>query len=824
MHPIAENDRAWGRGFTEWTNVSKATPQFSGHYQPKLPGELGFYDLRQPEVMYRQIELAKLYGLYGFCFHYYWFNGLRLLERPLDMFLNDRSMDFKFCLCWANENWTRNWDGDHHEVLLAQQHSTKDHERIFEDLLKYMRDERYIRINGRPLIVIYRPDIISELEELVKIWRQKAMGVGLPGIYLAATNAFAFKSAGKFGFDAICEFPPHGLQVAPVDTTKSRLNADFSGVVHRYEDVVAKELQKLEALPSGDVPTFPGVMPAWDNEARRPGRGRVFHASTPASFQVWLTGAAWHVSRYFAAEQRFVFINAWNEWAEGAYLEPDRRFGYAYLAAVRNVVQTFNVGPEQLQKLVAGFDVQHCTTCGTAAERGAESKQRDRTGVIGAISQACSEPVSAGDRSCPLQFEQGTDFQNAATRLGYSRRVVREIARITAQHFADLRWDEPGEGDAKFLCNLVDLGIAFDTGKIRSRDTVSTVGPACDFLYPLGNRFHFTKALNFAAMACIQPSRPCALVASVRNEGPFLLEWLAYYRSIGLEDIYIYTNDNTDGSTELLEQLARHGIIKLILNSSSQNIDPLIKAYEHSLFLLPELRQFEWVFYLDADEFFVPDAKYDFNITNIISAVNSRYPGNLPSCICYNWHWIGSGGAVRRAPGFVTERFRSGAPDLQHWVKSLVRPSAVMSMGSLHAPDIGAAGFAVNSALEPVEIISSNSVSPSSSSGKIYHYWQKSFEEFLVKQARRSGATHRAAELFFRWDVPEKRKMLTSIPGHLREKLHREHEGLLSLPGIASLSSQVNELYSQLCQELTRGEEVELLYRREKLRACSVAS
>src|SRR5271165_935854 len=395
MHPIAENDRAWGRGFTEWTNVSKATPQFSGHYQPKLPGELGFYDLRQPEVMYRQIELAKLYGLYGFCFHYYWFNGLRLLERPLDMFLNDRSMDFKFCLCWANENWTRNWDGDYHEVLLAQQHSTKDHERIFEDLLKYMRDERYIRINGRPLIVIYRPDIISELEALVKIWRQKAMGVGLPGIYLAATNAFAFKSAGKFGFDAICEFPPHGLQVAPVDTTKSRLNADFSGVVHRYEDVVAKELQKLEALPSGDVPTFPGVMPAWDNEARRPGRGRVFHASTPASFQVWLTGAAWHVSRYFAAEQRFVFINAWNEWAEGAYLEPDRRFGYAYLAAVRNVVQTFNVGPEQLQKLVAGFAVQHCTTCGTAAERGAESKQRDRTGVIGAISQACSEPVSA---------------------------------------------------------------------------------------------------------------------------------------------------------------------------------------------------------------------------------------------------------------------------------------------------------------------------------------------------------------------------------------------------------------------------------------------
>lgn len=356
MHPIPENDRAWGKGFTEWTNVSKATPQFGDHYQPKLPGELGFYDLRVPEVIYRQIELAKLYGLYAFCFHYYWFNGHRLLERPLDMFLADKAMDFKFCLCWANENWTKHWDGLDHEVLIAQQHSKEDHEAIFADLLRYMLDDRYVCIDGRPVIVVYRLGIISELKALVQIWRQKATEAGLPGIYLVATNSFGFQSPKEFGFDAICEFPPHGLNVDSVDTTVVRLNPDYSGFIYRYEDVVTAELEKLELPSSDDLSRFPGVMPAWDNEARRPGRGHVFHGSTPALFHAWLRGAAEHVSRHYAAEKRFVFINAWNEWAEGAYLEPDRRFGYAYLAAVRNVVQKFNVRPEALRRLAAAHN------------------------------------------------------------------------------------------------------------------------------------------------------------------------------------------------------------------------------------------------------------------------------------------------------------------------------------------------------------------------------------------------------------------------------------------------------------------------------------
>jgi hypothetical protein len=808
MHPIPENDRAWGKGFTEWTNVSKAVPQFAAHYQPKFPGELGFYDLRLPEVMYRQVELAKVYGLYAFCFHYYWFNGHRLLERPLDMFLADKSIDFRFCLCWANENWTRGWDGSEHEVIIAQRHSKDDHARVFEDLLRYIRDERYVRINGRPLIVVYRPDIIAELKALVAIWRRKATEAGLPGIYLVATNAFDFQRADQFGFDAICEFPPHGLPHTNF-AKLPLLNFEFGGSVHMYEDVVAAELKKLESPPIGSILRFPGVMPAWDNEARRPGRGRVFHGSTPALFQAWLEGAAAHVSKHHASEYQFIFINAWNEWAEGAYLEPDRRFGYAYLAAVRNVVEKFNA----ISKQSLNSETKPIP---------AETGQQRKKGIPPPDLEIRSTQDTAATHGCPLRFERGMDFRTAATLQGYAPNVVDEIVRTAVQHFGDRRWTEPHESDSHFLHNLFEVRHALDCGNIHNRTSISTLEPSCDFLHLTNNYFNFTKALNLAVLAQIRPSQPCALVASVRNEGPFLLEWLAYQRSIGLENIYIYTNDNTDGSTELLEQLAEHGIIKLILNSCSENINPQIKAYEHSLFLLPELRQFQWVFYLDADEFFVPGADYEFDLRNVIAAINSRYGDNLPSCVCYNWHWIGSGGAVRRRPGFVTERFQVASPELNRCVKSLVRPRAVKAMSGLHAPSISREGFVVNSALEPVAIeqnayVSPKPISSSSISGKINHYWQKSFEEFLVKQARAAASLPRSTDLFFRWDISDDYQMRTSLPGRLRHKLHSEHEMLLALPGIAVRNKHVDERFGLLCRELAGSEDVEALYSREKL-------
>ncbi|WP_164868068.1 glycoside hydrolase family 99-like domain-containing protein [Rhodovarius crocodyli] len=351
MHPIAENDAWWGKGFTEWTNVSKAVPQFLGHYQPRLPGELGFYDLRVKDVMRRQIELAKLHGIHGFCFHYYWFAGKRLLEGPLEALLADPSLDMPFCLCWANENWTRAWDGAKHDVLMAQHHTDEDHERVFEDLLRHMRDPRYITVEGRPVVLIYRLDMIPDHERMVDIWRRKAAEAGLPGIYIVAAATFGLPPARARGMDAMCGFPPHGVNIPTVEHTRTLLNSGFQGRIYEYAEVAEAAIAELELTPHAELPLLPGVMPSWDNEARRPGRGDVYAGATPAMFHRWLLAAARHVTRHHGPAERLVFVNAWNEWAEGAYLEPDRRYGYAFLAAVREAVRLMNNDPAPLQEM-----------------------------------------------------------------------------------------------------------------------------------------------------------------------------------------------------------------------------------------------------------------------------------------------------------------------------------------------------------------------------------------------------------------------------------------------------------------------------------------
>lgn len=366
MHPIPENDQWWGKGFTEWTNVSKAVPQFLGHDQPRLPGELGFYDLRVKDVMRRQIELAKLHGIHGFCFHYYWFVGKRLLEAPLEALLADPSLDMPFCLCWANENWTRAWDGAKHDVLLAQHHTDEDHARVFDDLLRHMRDPRYITVDGRPVIVIYRLDMIPEHETMVGIWRQKAAEAGLPGIYVVAAATFGLPPERARGMDAMCGFPPHGVNIPTVEHTRTLLNSGFAGRIYEYAEVAEAAIAELELTPHGPLPLLPGVMPGWDNEARRPGRGDVYAGATPAMFHRWLLAAARHVTRHHQPAERLVFINAWNEWAEGAYLEPDRRHGYAFLAAVREAVRLMGHDSAPLQEMAEGHNRHRPRTAETA--------------------------------------------------------------------------------------------------------------------------------------------------------------------------------------------------------------------------------------------------------------------------------------------------------------------------------------------------------------------------------------------------------------------------------------------------------------------------
>lgn len=337
-HPIPENDSWWGKGFTDWTNVSKAIPQFVGHYQPHIPGDLGFYDLRLSEVQAKQIDIARKYGIYGFCFHYYWFAGKRLLERPLDQFLKNPDLNFKFCICWANENWTRRWDGQENEVLISQTHSSENDFHFIEDIEHILRDPRYIRINGRPVLVVYRLSLLPDGKATADRWRTYCRDKGLGDLYLIAAQTFGFKDPRTQGFDAAVEFPPHLHQLPGIRRINDNLNIMnplFNGTVFDFDDFV-KSKTYLE------IPTYKlykTVCPGWDNSARRPNNPTILHGSNPENFKEWLRNIAEWTLETSRSEERIIFINAWNEWAEGAHLEPDRKYGYGYLQSISDIIK-----------------------------------------------------------------------------------------------------------------------------------------------------------------------------------------------------------------------------------------------------------------------------------------------------------------------------------------------------------------------------------------------------------------------------------------------------------------------------------------------------
>lgn len=334
FHPIPENDRWWGKGFTEWTNVTKARPNFEGHYQPHLPADLGFYDLRIPEVREQQAELAAEYGLHGFCYYHYWFGGRRLLELPFNEALSSGRPDFPFCLCWANENWTRRWDGGENEILMAQRHSDEDDRNFIRDLFPAFEDRRYIRINGKPLLIVYRADILPNAERTTVIWREEMKNAGLGEIYLCVAQTCGIADPRPYGFDGALEFPPHGMTVDKLDAPIVKINPNFVGSICDYMLNATSRIHK----PKPEYTLFKGVMAGWDNTARRQNNGLAYINSGPDAYEYWLGKAAEHMIANYSGDERLVFINAWNEWAEGAHLEPDRRYGRGYLEATRNVL------------------------------------------------------------------------------------------------------------------------------------------------------------------------------------------------------------------------------------------------------------------------------------------------------------------------------------------------------------------------------------------------------------------------------------------------------------------------------------------------------
>jgi glycosyltransferase involved in cell wall biosynthesis/SAM-dependent methyltransferase len=329
FHPIAENDAWWGKGFTEWTNVTRARAMFPGHAQPILPGELGFYDLRLSEVRDRQAELARSAGIHGFCYYHYWFNGRRLLERPLDAVVKSGQPDFPFCICWANENWTRRWDGQAQQVLLEQRHSLSEDRRFMLDLLPYLEDPRYVRVDGRPVVVVYRPDLMVNAADTAAVWRDECSRAGIGDIHLCAVQ-FRTSDPGPLGFDAAVEFPPHHFPAPEITGRIDGLEAAFGGSVFDYR---AGVLELIERPRRAEYRLYRGVMPSWDNTARRMEQSLIYHGADPDLYEAWLRSAINQPQPADGITENLVFINAWNEWAEGTVLEPRRDLGYAYLRA-----------------------------------------------------------------------------------------------------------------------------------------------------------------------------------------------------------------------------------------------------------------------------------------------------------------------------------------------------------------------------------------------------------------------------------------------------------------------------------------------------------
>jgi hypothetical protein len=329
-HPIPENDEWWGDGFTEWVNVAAARPLFPGHYQPHVPGELGYYDLRIPEVRAAQAELARDHGLSGFIYYHYWFHGRRLLERPFEEVLASGEPDFPFALCWANEPWTRNWDSESGRLLMPQAFSHQDDLDHIRWLAGAFADRRHLTVDGRPLFFVYRPALLPDAHRTTDTWRAELQRLGLPDPYLVWVDSRERPVGGPtaFGFDATAGFmpSPNDRLFVPTEGVRGHRVVDYHAA---YEDHLRRQSPEWRHLPS--------VMVGWDNTARRTQGATVYVGATPDAYGQWLARTV-ELLTHVPEDERLLVILAWNEWAEGNHLEPDRRFGRSFLEATRDVI------------------------------------------------------------------------------------------------------------------------------------------------------------------------------------------------------------------------------------------------------------------------------------------------------------------------------------------------------------------------------------------------------------------------------------------------------------------------------------------------------
>jgi len=363
LHAIPENDEWWGKGFTDWNNVRRVEPLFDNHYQPRIPLDSNYYDQSRIETIRVQVELAKQYGIYGFCHYHYWFDGKQLLETPTNLFLQNKDINFPFCLSWANETWSRQWDGNNHDILIQQTHppAIESWSKHFDYLIQAWTDKRAIKIDGKPVFVIYSPQKIQKIDAMLTYWDDRAKASGLEGIYFIFQKRYMPSDKHCLqSFDAEFQFQPFeaihsdGYSQDAVRKQKIRTFIDRlpealqsaiwslwascrnNYTVHQYdrvwEQIIQNTLESSEKI-------FPGAFVDWDNTARYGSRATIIEGASPERFKYWFEKLVKTVSQR-PDDINYIFINAWNEWAESAYLEPDEKYGYAYLEAIQEVLSS----------------------------------------------------------------------------------------------------------------------------------------------------------------------------------------------------------------------------------------------------------------------------------------------------------------------------------------------------------------------------------------------------------------------------------------------------------------------------------------------------
>ena len=356
FYPIPENNKAWGKGFTEWTNVASDTPRFIGHMQPILPKDMGFYDLRLEQNIGDQIRLAKKHGIYAFCFYYYWFSGKRLLEKPLDSFLSHKEWNFNFVICWANENWTKRWDGRDDEIIISQKYNDNDPLNFIKDIEHILLDPRYVKENGKPILVVYRASELKDPKKYTKTWREYFYNKHNKELYLIAILSFNDTDPRDYGFDVALDFAPQSFffksdsftnnRYPYIDVSDKLLDINFKGSVANYREIALNK----SAYNYFKFPIHKCITPSWDNDARKNGNGFVMANNNPVIYERWLDNVlSMETSK---KKSPLVFINAWNEWAEGAVLEPNMHYGTAILNRTTESLARYSHNEENSKQFV----------------------------------------------------------------------------------------------------------------------------------------------------------------------------------------------------------------------------------------------------------------------------------------------------------------------------------------------------------------------------------------------------------------------------------------------------------------------------------------